>query len=100
MQKTNLAAQADVHCREAAKVLPLLDKEYNIILMDPPYADKSIHDLLAQLAGTRLVGDSSTVVVTHSPRQPLKDDYASLKLVKEHRHGDSCISIYRREAAP
>ena len=99
LQKTNLAAQADVHCREAAKVLPLLDKEYNIILMDPPYADKSIHDLLAQLAGTRLVGDSSTVVVTHSPRQPLKDDYASLKLVKEHRHGDSCISIYRREVA-
>jgi 16S rRNA (guanine(966)-N(2))-methyltransferase RsmD len=98
LDSTKLAAQAHVYCRDVAKALSSFDKEYNIILMDPPYADRSIHKLITQLANSQLVGANSTVVVTHSPRLPLNSNYAALNLVKEHRHGDSCISIYQREA--
>ena len=97
LEKTKLAAQAHIHCCSVAKALSFLDKEYNIILMDPPYSNPSIGDLIAQLATSKLVGKDSTVVVTHSPRFPLNATYAPLNLVKEHRHGDSCISIYKKE---
>lgn len=100
LEKTGLAAQAHVYCRSVAKALSFLDKEYNIILMDPPYANQSVGDLITQLANSRLVGENSTVVVTHSPRLPLGAAYATLKLLKEHRHGDSCIAIYKKEARP
>ena len=97
LEKTKLAAQAHIHCRNAAKVFSFLNKEYNIILMDPPYSNPSIGNLIANLAESRLVGTHSTVVVTHSPRLPLNKAYGTLNLVKEHRHGDSCISIYQKE---
>ncbi|MFH0769502.1 MAG: 16S rRNA (guanine(966)-N(2))-methyltransferase RsmD [Chloroflexota bacterium] len=98
LEKTKLAAQAHVYCTNVAKALSFLDKEYDIILMDPPYADSSIDSLVAQLATSRLVGAQSVVVVTHSSRRALSSAYAPLKLVKEHRHGDSCIAIYRKES--
>ena len=97
LEKTKLAAQAHVYCRSVAKAISFLDKEYNIILMDPPYANRSIGNLITSLATSRLVGKDSTVVVTHSPRFPLSPNYASLNLIKEHRHGDSCISIFKKE---
>ncbi len=100
LEKTKLAAQAHIYCCSVAKALSFLDKEYNIILMDPPYSNPSIGNLITQLAISRLVGKNSTVVVTHSPRFPLNSTYATLNLIKEHRHGDSCISIYKREDRP
>ncbi len=98
--KTKLAAQAHIYCYSVAKALSFLDKEYNIILMDPPYSNSSIGGVIAQLATSKLVGANSIVVVTHSPRLSLDSTYAPLNLIKERRHGDSCIALYRKEDKP
>jgi 16S rRNA G966 N2-methylase RsmD len=66
--------------------------------MDPPYSNPSTGDFLTQLASSGLVGAKTTVMVTHSSRLPLNQTYAALNLIKEHRHGDSCISFYQKEA--
>jgi 16S rRNA (guanine(966)-N(2))-methyltransferase RsmD len=100
LEKTKLSAQAKVYCCSATKALALLDKEYDVILMDPPYPDRSIGNFITQLANSKLVGTKTTVMVTHSSRLPLERGYAALNLVKEHRHGDSCISFYRQEVNP
>jgi 16S rRNA (guanine(966)-N(2))-methyltransferase RsmD len=100
LEKTKLAAKARVYCLSVAKALSVLEKEYNIILIDPPYANPDIGKLITQLANSRLVGQDSTVVVTHSPHHSLGPTYATLNLIKEHRHGDSCISVYQKEARP
>ena len=97
LEKTKLAAQAHIYCCGVGKVLSFLDKEYSIILMDPPYSDSSIGNLVTRLATSRLVGANSIVVVTHSPRLPLNSTYGTLNLIKEHRHGDSCIAVYKKE---
>lgn len=98
LEKTKLAGQAHIYCSSVTKALSFLDKEYDIILMDPPYADTSIGSLIEQLATSKLVGAATTVAVTHSPHLHLDSSYAGLNQIKEHRHGDSCIAIYRKEA--
>ena len=97
LEKTKLAAQAHVHCCSVVKALSFLDKEYNIILMDPHYSDTSIGKSITKLGTSKLFGINSILVVTHSPRLPLSSSYASLTLIKERRHGDSCIAIYEKE---
>jgi len=97
LEKTKLAGQAHVYCCSVAKAISFLDKEYSIILMDPPYSNSSIGSLVTQLATSKLVGANSTVVVTHSPHFPLNSTYATLNLIKERRHGDSCIAVYQKE---
>ena len=96
LEKTKLAAQAHVYCCSVAKAVSFLDKEYGIILMDPPYSDLSIGNVVTQLATSKLVGTNSIVVVTHSPHLSLDSTYAPLNLIKERRHGDSCIAIYKK----
>jgi 16S rRNA (guanine966-N2)-methyltransferase len=97
LEKTKLAEQARVYCCSTAKAISFLDKEYSVILMDPPYSDSSIGNLVTQLARSKLVGTHSTVVVTHSIHFSLNPTYATLYLAKERRHGDSCIAVYHKE---
>jgi 16S rRNA (guanine966-N2)-methyltransferase len=97
LENTRLSAQAHIYCCSVEKAISFLDKEYDIILMDPPYSNASIGDFIIKLAESRLVGGKTTVVITHSPRLPLNQSYAAINLIKEHRHGDSCISIYQKE---
>ncbi len=96
LEKAKLIGQAHVYCCSVAKAISFLDKDYSIILMDPPYFNSSIDNLVTQLATSKLVGVNSTVVVTHSPHRPLNSTYATLNLIKEHRHGDSCIAVYQK----
>ncbi len=98
LEKTKLIAQAHIYCCSVAKALSFLDKEYNIILMDPPYSDSSIGNMVTQLATSKLVGADSVVMVTHSSHLTLNSTYATLNLIKEYRHGDSCIAVYRKES--
>jgi 16S rRNA (guanine966-N2)-methyltransferase len=98
LEKTGLTSKARVYCCNAFKIFSFLDKEYNIILMDPPYSNTSTGDLITQLASSRLVGAKTTIVVTHSSRLPLNQTYGTLNLTKERRHGDSCISFFQKEA--
>ncbi len=97
---TRLAERAHLYCCSVAKAISFLDKEYNIIVMDPPYADTSIGEVITQVAGSRLVGKSTVVVVTHSPHLNLAPVYNTLSLIKEHRHDDSCIALYQKEEKP
>ena len=99
LEKTRLTGNSRVHCRSVEKAISALDKEYDIILMDPPYSNSSIGKVIRQIAESPLVTQDTTLVVTHSPRVPLSSEYGELKSVKEQRHGDSCISIYQKEAS-
>jgi 16S rRNA (guanine966-N2)-methyltransferase len=97
LENTKLAAQAHVYCCNVVKAISFLEKEYDIILMDPPYGNRAIGEVITQLAASKLVGTKTTIVITHSPRLTLSPVYDCIKMIKEHRHGDSCISIYRKE---
>jgi len=94
--KTRLAERARIYCVSVDKAMSFLDKEYNIIIMDPPYANHTIGNTISRLADTKLVGKNTTVVVTHSPHLQLDSHYQSLELIKERRHGDSVIAIYHK----
>ena len=100
LEKTRFRDQAHVYCCDVAKAIHFLDKEYDVILMDPPYSDSSIGELVTRLATSSLVGTDSILVVTHSPRLSLAKAYPPLSLIKERRHGDSLISVYRKETTP
>ena len=98
LSTTGLVEHSHIYCSDVVKTLAGLGKEYDIIIMDPPYADTSIGSLIENMADTKLVGEHTVIVVTHSPRVKFELKYASLNQIKEHRHGDSCIAIYTKEA--
>jgi 16S rRNA (guanine966-N2)-methyltransferase len=98
LAKTKLAENAHVYCCEVEKAIAFLDKEYDIVIMDPPYKNREIGEIVTKLANSKLVGPETIVIVTHSPHLTLETAYPPLSLIKERRHGDSVIAIYHKEA--
>ena len=98
LKKTRLQDQAHIYCCSVSRAMIFLDNNYDIVFMDPPYSYSSTDNLLLTLSRTKVLRELSTVVVSHGNRFPLKSGYASLKLVKERRYGDSYITIYQKEA--
>ncbi len=97
LDRTGLGARARVYCCSVTRALTFLEGEYGIVLMDPPYADSSIGNVIAQLARSPLVTEDSVIIVTHSPRLTLEPSYEALTLSRELRHGDSCIAVFRKD---
>ncbi|HXX59472.1 MAG TPA: 16S rRNA (guanine(966)-N(2))-methyltransferase RsmD [Dehalococcoidales bacterium] len=99
LEKTKFTAQSHVYCTTVQKAIEFLDKEYNIVITDPPYKDTTIGETIDKMADSRCIGENTIVVITHSSRFPLATRYRALRMFKETRHGDSTISIYRKETS-
>ncbi|MDO8578239.1 MAG: RsmD family RNA methyltransferase [Dehalococcoidales bacterium] len=98
LEKTKLSEYSHVYCAGVGKAISFLDKEYSIILCDPPYKNAAVGSLLQQLADSKLVGPNTIVIATYPEYRPLGPAYGTLKSIKEVRHGDSCIAVYRRDS--
>lgn len=96
---TKFADRARVHKTtvEAYLARPAIGP-YDTVMMDPPYADPKIADVMALVAARapdRGVVAGAALVIGHSPRVTLPARVGTFGRLRERCHGDSCFSIYR-----
>lgn len=74
---------------------------YDIILLDPPYADPAINNTLELIANSRLLAGDAIIVIGHAIQVPLEDEYGggTLRRVRHKVMGGSTFSIYERAQA-
>lgn len=96
LRRTRLADRARVLCRPVERALPELDRAYDIILLDPPYADARRDTVLAALARSHLLTGRTLVAVEHARHAPVADAYPPLQLARQRRYGDTVISIFEQ----
>ena len=97
LEKIGELHRAHIYCCSVNKAIGFLENNYDIIFLDPPYSDPSVDTVLINLAKSKLLKESSTVVVSHANRFPLDSDYDGLHLVRQRRYGDTFIFIYQKE---
>ena len=96
LEHTRLADRARVFHMPVERFLRQqgLHEKYDIIIMDPPYADPAIEATICAVHDADLLKDTGLLVVGHSPRVELDDRYQCFHRRKFRRLGDSCFSIY------
>lgn len=94
---TKFTDRARVHQVPVAAFLQRHEEPYDLIIMDPPYADPEIVQTLEKVAASPLVQSGTVVVVGHSPRVTLPDTVGRLTRLRLRCHGDSCFSIYEAD---
>jgi 16S rRNA (guanine966-N2)-methyltransferase len=67
---------------------------YDLVILDPPYADPDIVPTLEELSRSSAVADGTVVCVGHSPRVLLPDAIGQLVKLRGRCHGDSCFAVF------
>jgi len=96
--KTGFIDKAHVYCCPVMKATGFLENTYGMVFVDPPYADNSLSTLIPVLSKSSFISGDSVILVSHASRNMLDQQYGSLSKIKEKRYGDTCISIYQKEA--
>jgi 16S rRNA (guanine966-N2)-methyltransferase len=94
LERTQLSDRGNVHRQSVQSYLHRRPAPYDLVVLDPPYADPAIADTLNQLAESALVQSGTVVVLGHWPRLELPEQIGRLELLKRRCHGDSCFSIF------
>lgn len=95
---SDLAQAGHVYHATVKKAIAFLDGKYDLVLMDPPYADTRIGDTMALIAGSGLLKKKGFFVVEHAWRVTLPEHLSGLSLLRARRYGDTAVSIYQLES--
>ncbi|MCC6296332.1 MAG: RsmD family RNA methyltransferase, partial [Pseudomonadales bacterium] len=97
IERCHFEGRAQVHRTDASTFIARQREPYDLIFLDPPYADPEIPNVLRQLAASSLIQSGTIVAIGHSPRVELPDDIGRLGRLRLRCHGDSCFSIYEAD---
>ena len=82
---------------DALQALPILEKKslkFDVIYIDPPFADNLYEKCLTALSKSKLLKKGSLVVVEHHCKNVLQEIYGKLSLGDQRRSGDTSLSFY------
>ena len=97
---TRYSDVAEVHQESVSTFLGRAERSvvgitpYDLIVMDPPYADPELVATLERVGRSPLVESDTILVIGHWPRVTLPERAGRLERLRERCHGDSCFSIY------
>jgi 16S rRNA (guanine966-N2)-methyltransferase len=83
-----------VHQGAALGFLRGVTAAYDLVILDPPYADPDIIPTLEAIACSSAVADGTIVVIGHSPRVALPERINRLVKLRGRCHGDSCFAVF------
>ncbi len=96
LEHTRLAERGRVQQANVAAFMRRMhgEQKYDIIFLDPPFADPAIGETLDEVAQSSLVHEGTLVVVHHAVPVELAHNYGPLQQLEQRRLGDSVFRIY------
>src|SRR5690606_34952343 len=91
---TRFTERAAVHQATVESFISRIREPYDFIILDPPYASRTIREVIEALARSPAVEHGTILVIGHSPRVALPERIGPLEILRQRCHGDSCFAIY------
>lgn len=96
LETTGFAGSARVHQMAMRQYLTVAGEPYDLIIVDPPYADPDIVAALELISAARVAQADSVVVLGHWPQLATPEQVGKLQKLRTRCHGDSCYSIFEQ----
>lgn len=100
LERTGFSELAHIRNSSVASFIAAPNVPYDVIFLDPPYADPDIEATLLQLAKSTLIQSGTVVAIGHWPKLDLPEEIGRLSRLRRRCHGDSCFSIYEADLPP
>ncbi len=98
---TKLASRAKVYQQPVQRFVTQHQhgEPYQLIMMDPPYADPKIHETLILVAQANLLVPGGILIVGHSIHVEFDATYGPLHRCEFRRFGGSCYTLFEMPEA-
>jgi 16S rRNA (guanine(966)-N(2))-methyltransferase RsmD len=102
LEKCGFAAAAHIRAGDCRRLLPDLERDgeaFDLVFLDPPYADPGRDRVLRWLGKSNLLRTDGVLILEHSARDATQVRYGRLMRRRECRYGDTRLSFFRPERA-
>jgi 16S rRNA G966 N2-methylase RsmD len=72
------------------------NERFDLIFMDPPYDNKIKDMVLNLLNNSQIIDSDSIVILEHSPKEIIQNEYGSLVLKDRRKYGDNTLTFFKR----
>jgi len=93
IMQTGFGDRAEAVYSKAESFLKKPSGPYDIVFLDPPYADE-LQPLLERLAGAGILKSDSIVIAEHFKKQSSPKSAGTLVLYRDAQYGDTVLSFY------
>ncbi len=96
IMQTGFGDRAEVVSSKAEAYLRRTAERFDILFLDPPYAEE-LKPLLELISGAGMLRPDAIVLAEHFRKQPSPEKAGALTLYREARYGDTILAFYRRD---
>lgn len=98
LKATGFHSQAAVHALPVSRAIEVLPGPYDVVFMDPPYADAaSLGPMISSLLSRRRLSPGAMLIVEQASRDMLDFTQPGLRPVQQKSYGDTSVSLYVAE---
>ena len=94
IEQTGFKERSQTVLSKAESFLQKKTGPYDIVFLDPPYAD-GMQPLLELIAGAGILKADATVIAEHFKKQLLPERAGNLARYRETQYGDTVLAFYR-----
>ncbi len=96
LRKVNLAQQATVLQMDYLRYLSGVRERFDIILLDPPYAENFMEIALQKISEIDILAEGGIIVCERSRQRVLPATVGSLICSKDYCYGKTAVNLYAR----
>ena len=96
LKKTRLEERAEVVQADYSSYLKTCRRQFDLILLDPPYAEIFLETALKIISEIDILTNSGIIVCERPFEKSLPDDIPGLVRYRDYRYGKAAVTIFRR----
>jgi len=100
LRRAGFADRAAIHALRAQVALSTFKTSYDLILLDPPYDDASVLDVLQTIGHAAILVPGGMLVIEHARSRDLSARIGHLQQTRSRHYGTTAVSLYRYEEDP
>ncbi len=96
LRLTKLSDQAQVIQSDYVSYLKNCRRKFDIVFLDPPYAEISLENSLKCISEIDILSDRGIIICERPSEKQLELEYSGLQRGKDHRYGKTWITVFRK----
>ena len=96
LKKVRFDQQASVFQMDYLRYLSTAREKFDIIFLDPPYAEKSLENALQKISEIDILSDGGIIICERPKDKVLPSEVGGLLCSKDYNYGKTAVNLYTR----